>query len=68
MRTKVAVSSVNDGGRKLVEEFTPSCVTRLHYKQSINRFNTDEYLCLLQANTLVSNVIYRGLLSSYLSS
>jgi hypothetical protein len=28
MRTKVAVSSVNDGGRKLVEELTPSCVTR----------------------------------------
>ena len=28
MRTKVAVSSVNDGGHKLVEEFTPSCVIR----------------------------------------
>jgi hypothetical protein len=28
MRTKVAVPSVNDGGHKLVEEFTPSCGTR----------------------------------------
>jgi hypothetical protein len=28
MRTKVEASSVNDGGRKLVEELTPSCVTR----------------------------------------
>jgi hypothetical protein len=29
MRTKVAVSSVNDGGRKLVEEFTPSVLLDL---------------------------------------
>ena len=28
MRTKVAVLSVNDGGLKLVEEYTPRCVTR----------------------------------------